>query len=142
MNIKTKKGITSKIMDFNPEAMHNAMSEGVRFKNQAFAAMEKGNYKKAVESFEKGLALMESGFGRDTPSTSPYLVGMSEAYIKLNEWDNAEKPAKRLLKKGRRNEDDSDIKTATELLSEIEIVIVDLTTTLLLEINQLESLIN
>lgn len=111
-------------MDFSQQmALHTAMSEGVRLKNQGFQAMEKGKYEKAIENFQQGLELMEAGFGHNTSPITPYLVGMSEAYIKLKDWVNAEKPAKKLLKMARKNKDNDDIKTATELLSEIEIVI-------------------
>lgn len=117
----SRKG--EKSLDYAQQVqMHNAMSEGVRYKNSGFEALEKGKYEKAIEDFETGLELMERGFGPGTPCAIPYLVGISEANIKLKKWDLAEKPAKKLLKLGRKVKDDGDVKTATELLSEIEIV--------------------
>jgi tetratricopeptide (TPR) repeat protein len=96
-----------------------AMNDGITLNNAAYAAFHHGDYDRAIAGFKKAIDIKLKAYGEESHHICISLSGLSDAYFKKGEIENAKRECKRMYDIATRIGNAEQLRIAKEILGEI-----------------------
>ena len=94
-------------------------NEAITLNNLAYGLASNGRNQEALELYKKAVELKVKAHGAVSIQVCISLSGLADAYLELEDYDNAFKEADRMLKIAGRIDDRAQIRIAKEILADI-----------------------
>ncbi|XP_012561337.1 uncharacterized protein LOC100197288 [Hydra vulgaris] len=105
--------------NFNSDQMI-ALTVGVGLNNEAYEAQMRGDHKIALEKYKQALEIKVKAYGENSLHVCISLSGLCDAYLELNDLENATLQANRMLSIAQYITNPEQIRIAQEILVDCE----------------------